>query len=80
MLGRPAIREKNQPRLIDIDILFHGDADIETEELSLPHPMVSLRKFILIPFAEVEPDFKIPHSKLTIKDFTFFFVSPSTYF
>ena len=68
MLGRPAIREKNQPRIIDIDILFHGDAVIETEELSLPHPMVSLRKFILIPFAEVEPDFQIPHSNLTIKD------------
>ena len=68
MLGRPAIREKNQPRIIDIDILFHGDAVIETEELSLPHPMISLRKFILIPFAEVEPDFQIPHSNLTIKD------------
>jgi len=68
MLGRPEKREKNQPRLIDIDILFHGDAVIETEELSLPHPMVSLRKFILIPFAEVEPDFQIPHSNLTIKD------------
>ena len=48
--------------------MFHGDAVIETEELSLPHPMVSLRKFILIPFAEVEPDFQIPHSNLTIKD------------
>jgi 2-amino-4-hydroxy-6-hydroxymethyldihydropteridine diphosphokinase len=68
MLGRPAVREKNQPRLIDIDILFHGDAVIETKELSLPHPMVSLRKFILIPFAEVDPDFQIPHSNLTIKD------------
>ena len=68
MLGRPTIREKNQPRIIDIDILFHGDAVIETEELSLPHPMISLRKFILIPFAEVEPDFQIPHSNLTIKD------------
>ena len=68
MLGRPVIREKNQPRIIDIDILFHGDAVIETEELSLPHPMISLRKFILIPFAEVEPDFQIPHSNLTIKD------------
>ena len=44
MLGRPTIREKNQPRIIDIDILFHGDAVIETEELSLPHPMISLRK------------------------------------
>ena len=66
-IGRKKKRN-NISRLIDIDILFHGDAVIETEELSLPHPMVSLRKFILIPFAEVEPDFQIPHSNLTIKD------------
>ena len=68
MLGRLETREKNQPRTIDIDILFHGDAVIETERLSIPHPMVSLRKFILIPFAEIEPDFQIPHSNLTIND------------
>ncbi len=68
MLGRPISRQKNQPRIIDIDILFHGDAMIETKELSIPHPMISLRKFILIPFAEIEPDFQIPHSNLTIND------------
>ena len=68
MLGRPDLRAKNQPRIIDIDILFHGDAVIETKELSLPHPMISLRKFILIPFAEIEPDFKIPHSNMYIND------------
>ncbi len=68
MLGRPDKREKNQPRIIDVDILFHGDAVIETKDLSIPHPMISLRKFILIPFAEIEPGFEIPHSNLTIND------------
>ena len=68
MLGRSQKKEKNQPRIIDIDILFHGDAVLETEDLSIPHPMISLRKFILIPFAEIEPDFEIPHSNLTIND------------
>ena len=48
MLGRPTPRVKNQPRIIDIDILYHGDAIIETEELVLPHPMIAFRKFILI--------------------------------
>ena len=57
MLGRPTPRLKNQPRIIDIDILFHGDAIIETDELILPHPMIAFRKFILIPFAEIEPEF-----------------------
>ena len=68
MLGRSEEKEKNQPRLIDIDILLHGDAIIETELLTLPHPMLGFRKFILLPFAEIEPNFKIPHSKFTIND------------
>jgi len=68
MLGRSQIRKKNQPRIIDIDILFHGDAILETEELVIPHPMISLRKFVLIPFAEIAPDFNIPHSNLVIND------------
>ena len=68
MLGRPEIREKNAPRIIDIDILFHGDSVLETNELMIPHPMLGMRKFVLIPFAELEPDFKIPHSKITIND------------
>ena len=68
MLGRPTPREKNQPRIIDIDILYHGDAIIETDELILPHPMIAFRKFILIPFAEIEPEFQIPHSNMHIKE------------
>jgi|TARA_B110000483_G_scaffold84463_1_gene104716 2-amino-4-hydroxy-6-hydroxymethyldihydropteridine diphosphokinase len=68
MLGRAKVRMKNQPRIIDIDILFHDDAIIETEELTIPHPMLSVRKFVLIPFAELEPNFKIPHSQITIND------------
>jgi 2-amino-4-hydroxy-6-hydroxymethyldihydropteridine diphosphokinase len=68
MLGRIKIREKNQPRIIDIDILLHGDSILETEELAIPHPMMSLRKFVLIPFAEIAPNLKLPHSNLTIND------------
>ena len=68
MLGRSEKREKNQPRIIDIDILLHGDAVLETDELIIPHPMMVLRKFVLIPFAELEPDFKLPHSNLSIND------------
>ena len=66
MLGRSEKREKNQPRIIDI--LLHGDAVLETDELIIPHPMMALRKFVLIPFAELEPDFKLPHSNLSIND------------
>lgn len=68
MLGRNEKREKNAPRVIDIDILFYGDAIIETAELTIPHPMLGLRKFVLLPFAELEPNFQIPHSKFTINE------------
>jgi len=68
MLGRNKNHVKNGPRLIDIDILFHGESYIDTDELKIPHPMIGVRKFVLLPFAELEPDFKIPHSKFTIND------------
>ena len=48
------------PRIIDIDILVHGDSIIETSELVIPHPFLSQRKFVLIPFDEIAPDYKIP--------------------
>ena len=68
MLGRLDNKKKNQPRIIDIDILFHGNAVLETKELSIPHPMIALRKFVLIPFAEIDPEFNIPQSNLKIND------------
>jgi len=60
MLGRKNIKKKNMPRIIDIDILVHGDSIIETSELVIPHPFISQRKFVLIPFDEIAPDYKIP--------------------
>tara|TARA_Y100000591_G_C21849064_1_gene710493 strand:- start:807 stop:1316 length:510 start_codon:yes stop_codon:yes gene_type:complete len=68
MLGKSNKSVKNQPRIIDIDILFFGNSVIETEKLSIPHPMIALRKFVLLPLAEIEPDFNVPHSKITISD------------
>jgi len=68
MLGRSFKKQKNQPRIIDIDILFHGDAMLETETLVIPHPMISFRKFVLIPFVEIASGFNIPHTNLKIND------------
>tara|TARA_Y100000590_G_scaffold345834_1_gene395758 strand:+ start:1979 stop:2485 length:507 start_codon:yes stop_codon:yes gene_type:complete len=68
MLGRPELREKNQPRIIDIDILLHGDSILETDELVIPHPMLGLRKFVLLPFTEIASEFEIPHLNIKIKD------------
>jgi 2-amino-4-hydroxy-6-hydroxymethyldihydropteridine diphosphokinase len=48
------------PRLIDIDILLYGNQTINTLELQVPHPRMLLRKFVLVPLAEVAPNLKHP--------------------
>jgi 2-amino-4-hydroxy-6-hydroxymethyldihydropteridine diphosphokinase len=52
--------EKWGPRLIDIDILFYGDALIDEPELQIPHPELHKRRFTLEPLAEIAPDFIHP--------------------
>ena len=48
------------PRLIDMDILLYGDETIDTPELQVPHPRMLLRKFVLVPLAEIAPKVKHP--------------------
>jgi 7,8-dihydro-6-hydroxymethylpterin-pyrophosphokinase len=51
---------QNGPRLIDIDILFFDNMIIETPPLVVPHPRLHERAFVLVPLAEIEPDFIHP--------------------
>src|SRR3989338_216963 len=51
---------KNQPRSIDIDLLFYGNEIIETPELTVPHPKIAERAFVLAPLADIAPDFSHP--------------------
>ena len=48
------------PRHLDIDILLYGDLCIESEELTLPHPRMGKRRFVLIPLLEIAPDLMDP--------------------
>ena len=48
------------PRHLDIDILLYGDERIESEELTIPHPRMSERRFVLIPLLELAPDLEDP--------------------
>jgi 2-amino-4-hydroxy-6-hydroxymethyldihydropteridine diphosphokinase len=48
------------PRLIDIDILLYGDDTIDTPELQIPHPRMTLRRFVLVPLAEIAPTLRHP--------------------
>ena len=59
MLGRPTSRKKNEPRVIDIDILAYETMSVELGELKIPHPQLFARKFVLVPWAEIAPDFVV---------------------
>ena len=48
------------PREIDLDLLIYGDLCLETEKLVVPHPEMHLRRFVLVPFAEIAPDLVHP--------------------
>jgi 2-amino-4-hydroxy-6-hydroxymethyldihydropteridine diphosphokinase len=59
VLGR---RDKSlkKPRTIDLDLLFFGSEKLESEFLTLPHPRIHLRKFVLVPLAEIAPSLVHP--------------------
>lgn len=51
------------PRTIDLDLLLFDKQIINTEELTLPHPRLIQRAFVLIPLLEIEPDISLPNGK-----------------
>ncbi len=55
------------PRLIDIDILLYNQEIIQTPELTIPHPFVTERLFVLIPLLELDPDLRHPQSNVPLK-------------
>lgn len=59
-LGRIGVPARNAPRIIDVDLLYFGDAVIDTEALVLPHPRIGERRFVLQPLAEIRPDLVLP--------------------
>lgn len=59
---------KYGPRVIDIDIIFYGNIVLKNEELTIPHPLMHKREFVLKPLCEIVPDFIHPELKLSVKE------------
>jgi len=66
-MGRQRIQPKG-PRLIDIDILLFGAAHINTPQLTVPHPAMAERRFVLEPLAEIAPAVRVPLLKKTVRE------------
>lgn len=56
------------PRPIDIDLLFHGDAQLELPGLRVPHPRLAERAFVLVPLCDVAPDLVHPGLRRTVRE------------
>jgi 2-amino-4-hydroxy-6-hydroxymethyldihydropteridine diphosphokinase len=57
---------KNAPRVIDIDILFFNKEIIALEHLSIPHPQIQNRRFVLVPLNQLSPNLKHPVLNKTV--------------
>jgi 2-amino-4-hydroxy-6-hydroxymethyldihydropteridine diphosphokinase len=61
---------KNAPRTLDLDIIFHGNSKLNTQELTLPHPRWFERAFVLQPLAEVWPERVTAAQLIAVQDQT----------
>ncbi len=59
--GRTAGGVRWGPRILDLDLLLYGDVVIETTDLTVPHPGIAMRNFVLLPLRELSPDLVIPN-------------------
>jgi len=65
-LGRQRTVSGYQDRVIDIDVLYAGDCVLKSNKLTVPHPLIPLRNFVLAPLVKIAPNFVCPSSKKSV--------------
>jgi len=69
-IERKAGRERkvpNEARVLDLDILFYGNSILKQAGLTVPHPRIPERAFVLVPFCDLAPEFVHPEFKKTMR-------------
>ncbi len=59
---------RNAPRLIDIDIIFYENLSLDEHDLTIPHPRMQERAFVLVPLAEISPNWMHPLLKMSVRE------------
>ncbi len=67
-MGRDAVRPHHAPRPMDLDVLYAGGLQIANERLTLPHPRMILRRFVLQPLADIRPGLVLPGQSSSVLD------------
>jgi 2-amino-4-hydroxy-6-hydroxymethyldihydropteridine diphosphokinase len=70
-LGRVRTKQRNEPRIIDIDILFYGNKVLRTKDLIIPHPRFHERNFAMLPMMDINGDYIHPTLMLAIDELYF---------
>lgn len=65
-LGRVRAADRYAPRTIDIDLLYCGDAVVDSGGIVVPHPRWAERRFVVQPLADVRPDLRVPGSTAAV--------------
>jgi 2-amino-4-hydroxy-6-hydroxymethyldihydropteridine diphosphokinase len=60
--------EQGAARELDVDLLLYGDLVREHPELTLPHPRIAKRRFVLVPLAQIAPEWKVPPDGRTVAE------------
>ena len=66
-LGRPGDHGYHTPRTVDLDLLYLDDVIVQSEALSLPHPRMTSRRFVMQPLEAIRPDLVLPGQLTTVQ-------------